>query len=71
MFPAWLVLKKFVVWFEMRPRKLLDGGYDKVIWMCSRDLPTRRRENVTPRYGGDIPQQRFWVFYLGLTGDVV
>ena len=69
MFPSWLVLKKFGVWFEMRPRNLPDGGYDKVIWMCSRDLLTRRRENVTPRRGGDVPQQRFWVFYLGLTGD--
>ena len=55
----------------MRPRNLPDGGYDKVIWMCSRDLLTRRRENVTPRRGGDVPQQRFWVLYLGLTGDVV
>ena len=27
--------------------------------MCSRDLLIRRRENVTPRRGGDIPQQRF------------
>ena len=55
----------------MRPRNILDGGYDKVISMCSRDLLTRRRENVTPRHGGDIPQQRFWVLYLGLTRDVV
>ena len=39
--------------------------------MCSSDLLTRRRENLTPRRGGDIPQQRFWVFYLGLTIDVV
>ena len=39
--------------------------------MCSRDLLTRRGESVTPRRGGDIPQQRFWVFYLGLTRDVV
>ena len=55
----------------MRPRKLLDGGYDKVIGMCSRDLLTRRRENVTLRHGADVPQQRFRVFYLGLTRDVV
>ena len=59
MFPFWLVLKKFGVWFEMRPRNLPDGGYDKVVWMCSRDLLTRRRENVTPRCGGGVPQQRF------------
>ena len=70
MFPSWLVLKKFGVWFEMRPRNLLDGGYDKVIWKCSRDLLIRSRENVTPWRDGDIPQQRFWVFYLGFTRDV-
>ena len=39
--------------------------------MCSRDLLTRRHENVTLRHGGDVPQQYFWVFYLGLTGDVL
>ena len=55
----------------MRPRNLPDGDYDKVIWIYSKDLLTRRRENVTPRRGGDVPQQRFWVFYLGLTRDVV
>ena len=31
--------------------------------MCSRDLLTRRHEKVTPRRGGDVPQQRFWVFF--------
>ena len=72
MFPSSLVLKKIGVWFEMRFGNLLDGGYyDKVIWMCSRDLLTRCCENVTPRRGGDIPQQRFWAFYLGLTRDVI
>ena len=55
----------------MRPRKLQDGGYDKVIWIFGGDLLTRLRENVTQRSGGDIPQQRFWVSYLGLTRDVV
>ena len=39
--------------------------------MCSSDLLTRRRENLTLRRGGDIPQQRFRVFYLGVTRDVV
>ena len=39
--------------------------------MSSRDLLLRRRENVTPRHGGAIPQQCSWVFYLGLTRDVV
>ena len=55
----------------MRPGNLPDGGYDKVILMCSRDLLTRRRENLTLRRGGNVPQQHFWVFYLGLTGDVI
>ena len=39
--------------------------------MRFRDLLTRRWENVTPRRGGDVPQQRYWVFYLGITGDLV
>ena len=33
--------------------------------MCSRDLLRRRRENVTPRLGGDIPQQRFFGALFG------
>ena len=37
--------------------------------MCGRDLLKRRLENVNRRRGGDVPQQRFWVFYLGLKGD--
>ena len=32
---------------------------------------TRRRDNVPPRRGGDVPQQHYWVFHLGVTGDVV
>ena len=55
----------------MRPRNLPDGGYGKIIWMCSRELLTRRHENLPPRRGGEVPQQHFSVFYLGLTGDVV
>ena len=34
--------------------------------MCSRDLLTRRRENVTPRRGGDVSQQHFWCFIWDL-----
>ena len=73
MFPSWLIPEKFGVWFDtyMKSSNLPDGGCDKVIWMCSRDLLTRRRESVTSRRGGDVPQQRFWAFYLGLIGDVV
>ena len=33
--------------------------------MCSRDLLIRRRENVTPRRAGDIPQQRFLGVFFG------
>ena len=36
-----------------------------------RDLITMRRDNVTLRRGGDVPQRRYWVFHLGLTGEVV
>ena len=38
---------------------LPDGGHDKAT-----SLLTRGRDNVTPRRGGDIPQRRYWVFYL-------
>ena len=31
--------------------------------MCSRDLLIRRRENVTSRRGGDIPQRFFGVLF--------
>ena len=34
-------------------------------------LEIRRRDNVTPRVGGDVPQRRYWVFHLGVTKDVV
>ena len=30
-------------------------------------LGRRRHDNVIPRRGGDIPQQRYWVFHLGVT----
>ena len=54
----------------MRRRNLPDGGYDKVIWKSSRDLLTRCHDNVTLRRDGDVSQRRYWVFHLGLTGDV-
>ena len=54
----------------MRRRNLQDGGYDKVIWKSSRDLLTRRRDNVTLRRDGELSQQCYWMFHLGLTGDV-
>ena len=55
----------------MRPGNLPGGGHDKVTWKRSRDLLTWRRDNVSLRRGGDVPQWRYWVFHLGLTGDVV
>ena len=54
----------------MRRGNLPDGGHDKVIWKRSRDLLTRRFDNVTPRRGEDVPQRCYWGFHLGLTGDV-
>ena len=55
----------------MRSGNLPDGGHDKVISKRYRDLLTRRRDNVTPRPGGDVPQRRYWMFPLRLTGDIV
>ena len=54
----------------MRRENLPDWAHDKVTWKRSRDLLTRRRNNVTLIRGGDVPQQRYWVFNLGLKGDV-
>ena len=34
-------------------------------------LGTRRRDKVIPRRDGDVPQRRYWVSHLGVTGDVV
>ena len=34
-------------------------------------VETRCGDKVTLRCGGDVPQQRYWVFLLGVTGDVV
>ena len=34
-------------------------------------VETRCRDNLTPRRGGDVPQWRYWVFHLDVTGDVV
>ena len=55
----------------MKRGTLPYGGHDKVILKRSRDLLTRHRDNVTPRHGGDLSQRCYWVFHLGLTGDVV
>ena len=55
----------------MRRGNLPGGGHDKVTWKRSRELLTRRRDNVSLRRGGDVPQWRYWVFHLGLTWDVV
>ena len=55
----------------MRRESLPDWAHDKVTWKRSRDLLTRRRNNVTLRCGGDVQQRRYWVFHLGLTGDIV
>ena len=73
LFPSWLVLQNFGVWFDiyMKHGNLSDGDTDKITWKRIRNLLTRLRENVTLRRGGDVPQRRYWVFDLGLTGDVV
>ena len=73
LFTSWLVLQNFGVWFDiyMKRGNRSDGGHDKITWQRIRDLLTRSRDNVTLRRGGDVPQRRYWVFHLGLTGDVV
>ena len=43
----------------MRRGNLPDGGHDKITWKRIRDLLTRRRDNVTLRRGGDVPQRRY------------
>ena len=55
----------------MRRENLPGRGHDKVTSKSSRDLLTRCCDNVTPRRGGDLTQRRYWVFCLGVTGDVV
>ena len=32
---------------------------------------TRRRDNITPRRAGEVPQQLYWVIHLGLPRDVI
>ena len=57
----------------MRRESLPNGDHVKVISksMVETLVETRRPDNVTPRRGGDVPQQRYLVFHLGFTGDVV
>ena len=55
LFPSWLVLQNFGVWFDiyMKHGNLSDGDTDKITWKRIRNLLTRRRENVTLRRGGE------------------
>ena len=55
----------------MRRGNLPDGGHGTVFRKLSRDQRTKRRDNVTWRRGGDIPQRHYWMFHLGTAGDVV
>ena len=55
----------------MRRENLPDWAHDRVTWKRSRVLLTRRRNNITLRRGGLVPQWPYWVFHLGLTGNVV
>ena len=83
LFPYWLVLESFNVWFDIYIRRgnLPIGGYDKETWKRCRDLLTRHRENVTLRMGrrgyvplrrlGDVLLRRRLVFHLRLVWGVV
>ena len=56
----------------MRHGNLPDGNSDKVTWKYSKDLLTQQHcGNIILRHSGDIPQQRYWVFHLGVTGNIV
>ena len=55
----------------MRRGNLPDGGHEKLENVVETVVETRRRDNVTTKRGGDVPQRRYWVFHLGITGDVV
>ena len=52
----------------MRCGTLPDGAQDKV---TCKSLLTRRRDGISPTRSGDVLQQRFWVFLLGVTGEVI
>ena len=46
----------------MRRENQPDGGNDKVTWKRSRDLLTRRRNNVSLSRGGDVLQDFIFLF---------
>ena len=49
----------------MRRENQPDAGNDKVTWKRSRDLLTRRRNNVTLSRGGDVSQDVIFLFSFG------
>ena len=56
----------------MRHGNLPDGNSDKVTWKYSKDLlPQQHCGNIILRHSGDVPQQYYWVFHLGVTGNIV
>ena len=67
------LLQNFGVRFDiyMKRGNLSEGGHGKITWKHFRDLLTRRRDNVTLKRGGDVPQRCYWMFHLGLTEEVV
>ena len=56
--------------WEMRRGNPPDGGHDKVTRKRGSNVLKRRHDNETLRLLGDLPQQRYWVFHEGVTGDV-
>ena len=55
----------------MQRGNLPNLGRDKLTSKRSRDLLTRCHDNVTETRVRDLPQPHYWVFHLGLTGDLV
>ena len=61
-----------LIWCFSKSWKPPDGDHDKVIWnVVETVVGTRRHNKVIPRRDGGVPQRRYWVSHLGVTGDVV
>ena len=60
-----------MIWYLNETWNLADGGQDKITRKRSRHLLIGRRDNIILRLGGNVLQQCYWLFHLGLRGDAV